>query len=144
MHRGLDGFIGTDTDAFRVWLCGILRHNVIDLIRRYRDAAKRTIGRERSLAPGTGSDNPAVDEIDPYPTPCTESIAREDVAALREALRRLPAHEHSVIALRYFDFLPFEEIGRRLACSPEAARKLCSRAMTRLQRILKIVRGPGA
>ncbi len=143
-HLGIAGFSGTDSDAFRVWLCGILRHNLMDLIRRYRKSSKRSIGHERSLGAGPGSDDPADGEVNPYPTPCTQSIAREDVAALREALTRLPDHERAVIALRFFDLLSFQEIGQRLGCSPEAARKLCSRSMTRLKHVLKISRGPGA
>jgi RNA polymerase sigma-70 factor (ECF subfamily) len=141
-HRGLAGFNGPDSDAFRVWLCGILKHNLMDLIRRNCDAAKRAIGRERPLSAGPESGDPAVEEIDPYPTPCRQSIAREDVAAVREALTRLPAHERSAISHRYFDLLPFQQIGLRLGCSPEAARKLCSRAMARLQQIFKVTRGP--
>ena len=89
-HRSLEGFHGPDSDAFRVWLCGILRHSLLDLIRRYRDASKRSVGRERSLAAGSDSGDRAVEEVDPYPTPCTQSIAREDVAALKEALSACP------------------------------------------------------
>ncbi len=142
-HRGFAGFSGTDADDLRVWLRGILKHNLMDLMRRYRDTSKRSMGRERSLEAGLEEGEPAFGEIDPYPTPCTQSIAREDVAALKAALSRLPAQERSAIALRYFDFLSFEEIGRRLGSSPEAARKVCSRAMARLQGMLKVARGHG-
>jgi RNA polymerase sigma-70 factor (ECF subfamily) len=141
-YRGLTGFNGVDSDAFRVWLCGILRHNIMDLIRRYRDVSKRSIGRERSLMAGPEPDDPAAEGVDPYPTPCNQSIAREDVAALQDALSRLPAHERAVIDLRYFEFLPYEEVGRRMNCSSEAARKLCSRATARLQQMLKAAHGP--
>jgi RNA polymerase sigma-70 factor (ECF subfamily) len=142
VHRGLEGFNGTDSDAFRLWVCGILRHNLMDLVRRYRDTAKRSIGRERPIAADPESSHDAVQEVDPNPTPCTQSIAREDIAALRDALSSLPAHERSVIVLRYFDILSFEEIGRRLGGSPDAARKLCSRAVVRLKHLLKVGRGP--
>ena len=112
----------------------------MDLIRRYRDASKRSIGRERSLDGGRESGDPADEEVDPYPTPCTQSIARESVAALREALKRLPADEQAVICLRHFEYLSFEEIGNRLDRSSEAARKLWGRAIVRLQRLLKETR----
>jgi RNA polymerase sigma-70 factor (ECF subfamily) len=141
-HRSLERFNGPDSDAFRVWLCGILRYNLMDLIRRYRGCSKRSIGRERSLGADPDSGDPADGAVDPNPTPCGQSIAREDVAALREALSRLPEHERSVVALRYFDSLAFEEIGRRLGCSSEAARKLCARATARLARILRSDRRP--
>jgi RNA polymerase sigma factor (sigma-70 family) len=115
----------------------------MELIRRYRGSSKRSMGRERSLAAGRDSGDPAHEGIDPCPTPCTQSIARKDVMALREALSRLPEHERSVFALRFFDLLPFEEIGRRLGCSPDVARKLCPRATTRLQRMPKVNGGSG-
>lgn len=142
-HRGLKGFSGADVEAFRDWLRGILRHNLRDLFRRYRDASKRSVGRERSLAAGAGQGGPMVEEVDPDPTPCSTSISREAVAALRDALSRLPERERAVIALRYSDFLSFEAIGLRMECSSEAARKLCSRAMRRLQQMLEASHGPG-
>jgi RNA polymerase sigma factor (sigma-70 family) len=114
----------------------------MDLIRRYRDSSKRSIGRERSLAADPESGAPYVEEVDPTPTPCTRSITQEELATLRLALSHLPEHERSAIALRYFDLLPYEEIGRRLGCSSEAARKICSRATARLQRLLTVARGP--
>jgi RNA polymerase sigma-70 factor, ECF subfamily len=136
-HRGLEGFHGTDSDALRVWLCGILRHNLMDLIRRYRDASKRSIGREQSRDGGRDSGDPVNVEIDPNPTPCTQASAREDIAAIREVLRCLPADEQAVILLRDFESLSYEEIGHRLDRSPEAARKLWGRAILRLRRLLK-------
>jgi RNA polymerase sigma-70 factor, ECF subfamily len=139
-HRGFAGFNGTDADDLRVWLGGILEHNLKDCVRRYRDSSKRSIGRERSLRAAHEADDPADVEVDPYPTPCTQSIAREDVAALEEALLRLPADEQSAVLLHNFDCFSFEEIGRRLGRSPEAARKLWARAILRLQRLLKATR----
>jgi RNA polymerase sigma-70 factor, ECF subfamily len=140
-HRGFAGFDGNDADDLRVWLGGILKHNLKDCIRRYRDCSKRSIGRERSLEAAHEAGDPGDGEVDPYPTPCTQSIARESVAALREALLRLPPDEQAVICLRQFDSLSFQEIGRRLGRSPEATRKLFSRAIARLQRLLEITRG---
>jgi RNA polymerase sigma-70 factor, ECF subfamily len=139
-HRGFAGFNGTDADDLRVWLGGILQHNLKDCVRRYRDSSKRSIGRERSLEAGHETGGPGDEEVDPDPTPCTQSIARESVAALREALLRLPADEQAVIRLRQFDSLSFQEIGRRLGRSPEATRKLFSRAIARLQRLLDVTR----
>src|SRR5215472_3714424 len=51
-HRGFAGFEGSNSDHLRIWLRGILRHNLMDLIRRYRDSTKRSIARERSLEAG--------------------------------------------------------------------------------------------
>jgi RNA polymerase sigma-70 factor (ECF subfamily) len=139
-HRGFAGFDGSDSDDFRVWLCGILKHNLLDLIRRHRDASKRSIDRERSLDAGLESGEYSGDAIDPRPTPWSLFIARESVSDLREALLRLPADEQAVIVLRNFEFLSFQEVGQRLERSPEAARKLWSRAIARLQHMLETTR----
>jgi RNA polymerase sigma-70 factor, ECF subfamily len=139
-HRGFAGFKGTDPDDLRIWLCGILKHNLVDYIRRYRDSSKRSIGRERSLEAAHEAGDPDDGVVDPHPTPCRQSMAREDVSALREALLRLPADDQAVVLLRHFDSLSFEEIGLRLDRSPEAARKLFSRAIVRLQHLLEIIR----
>jgi RNA polymerase sigma-70 factor (ECF subfamily) len=136
-HRGFGRFDGAGPDDLRVWLCGILRHNVKDLIRRYRDASKRSIEREGSPESGAESADARAELRDPHPTPCTYSIGRERIAALRAALLRLPADEQAVIGLRQFESLSFEEVGRRLDRSPEAARKLWYRAIARLQHMLE-------
>lgn len=137
-HRGFAGFDGADGDDLRVWLRGILKHNLADLIRRYRDASKRSISRERSLDAGLECGDFSAGAVDPYPTPSSASIERETIGAVREAMSRLPADERAVIVLRHFESLPFQEVGQRLDRSPEAARKLCSRALDRLQHMLAV------
>lgn len=141
-HRGFAGFDGADPDDLRAWLCGILRHNLLDLIRRYRGASKRSIFRERSLEDGLESGDFSGGAVDPSPTPSSVSVVRESVVALEEALSRLPADERAVIVLRHFDSLPFREVGRRLGRSTDAARKLWSRAIVRLQRMFAATPGP--
>jgi RNA polymerase sigma-70 factor (ECF subfamily) len=143
-HRGFARFDGTAPQELRVWLRGILKHNLMDLMRRYRASAKRSIRRERSLEDGLGAGEFPAGGIDPDPTPCTLSITREDIAALRAALVRLPAGERAVICLRSFESLSFQEIGHRLDRTPEAARKFWSRAMLRLHRLLETGRGTGS
>jgi RNA polymerase sigma-70 factor (ECF subfamily) len=140
-HRGFAGFDGETPYHLAVWLRGILRHNLLDLVRRYRDAAKRAVGLERSLDAGLQPGAFSQNEVDPYPTPCTQSMARERVAALQRALSRLPEDEQSVIRMHHFDSLTFQEIGLRMGRSSEAARKLWSRAMARLLRILEVTTG---
>ncbi len=90
---------------------------------------------------GREASGPRAEAVDHDLTPCTYWIVRERVDALRESLLRLPADEQAVIGLRHFDALPFEEVGRRMGRSPEAARKLWSRALTRLQRMLAVTEG---
>ena len=59
--------------------------------------------------------------------------ANEDIAELRSALRRLPTGMRLTLVLRYYLDLPFEEIGRVLKCSPQAAKSRTHRALVRLR-----------
>jgi RNA polymerase sigma-70 factor (ECF subfamily) len=113
------------------WLRGILLHRAADLRRRYRGTGKRQVTREVPLAGGSAggvADVPA-----PDPSPSSLAAAREQDAALRQALERLPEEYRQVVTWRNYDRLPFDEIGRRLGRSAEAARKLWVRAVEHLQ-----------
>jgi RNA polymerase sigma-70 factor (ECF subfamily) len=57
----------------------------------------------------------------------------EDVGELRAALRRLPSDMRLTLVLRYYLDLPFDEIGRVLKCSPQAAKSRTHRALTKLR-----------
>ena len=59
--------------------------------------------------------------------------ADSDAAELRSALRRLPTNMRMTLILRYYLDLPFDEIGRMLKCSPQAAKSRTHRALTRLR-----------
>src|ERR1700730_7021511 len=56
-----------------------------------------------------------------------------DAAELRSALGRLPASMRLTLVLRYYLDLPFEEIGRMLSCSPQAAKSRTHRALAKLR-----------
>ncbi len=66
-------------------------------------------------------------------TESREPEADEDVAELRSALRRLPTDMRLVLVLRYYLDLPFEEMGRMLKCSPQAAKSRTHRALAKLR-----------
>jgi RNA polymerase sigma-70 factor (ECF subfamily) len=63
-------------------------------------------------------------------------MSQEQAQAVREALERLPEEYRQVIRLRLQDDRPFEEIGRVLGRTANAARKLWERAVERLQQEL--------
>jgi RNA polymerase sigma-70 factor, ECF subfamily len=58
---------------------------------------------------------------------------RERALALRRALNRLPEEYRRVVILRFEEERSFDEIGRLTDRSPDAARKVWSRAMERLR-----------
>jgi RNA polymerase sigma-70 factor (ECF subfamily) len=63
-------------------------------------------------------------------------IAGEQGEAIQRTLDRLPEEYRLVIVWHDRDGLPFGEIGRRLDRSADAARRLWSRAIGRLQELL--------
>ena len=69
-------------------------------------------------------------------SPRASCIAKEESEALRAALHRLPEDYRTVLRLRNWECLPLAEVGRRMNRSEEAARKLWSRAIVRLQQEL--------
>jgi RNA polymerase sigma-70 factor (ECF subfamily) len=119
-------------EDLRLWLRGILIRNLLDWVRRYTNTCKRALSRERSLDDHLGF--PELLDHDQTPWAC--AVAHENLAALHGALKCLPPDEQSVIELRNFESLSFREIGKRLGRSPEAARKLWTRAIARLEGLL--------
>jgi RNA polymerase sigma-70 factor (ECF subfamily) len=130
------GFNGQTPEEWAGWLCRILAHNLADARRQYRDSQKRQVCREVSLAdaPLTVLAEVLVSEAD---SPSAEAIAHEEEAALHRALAALPAADRLVVKWRSFERLPFEEIGRRLGCSAEAARKRWARAVEQMGQSLE-------
>jgi RNA polymerase sigma factor (sigma-70 family) len=64
-------------------------------------------------------------------------MRQEAALALEAALGQLPADQAEVIRLRHRDGRSFEEIGRLLGRSADAARQLWRRAVERLQEELE-------
>jgi RNA polymerase sigma-70 factor (ECF subfamily) len=126
------GQFGGRTDAdLRAWLRRILRHNLIDISRQYRETDKRQLSREISLnsAP-TGAQPPEL--VDPSTSPSKQALAREQDDALNQALTQLPELYRQVVQWRNLERCSYEEIGRRLKRSPEAVRKLWAHAIDHL------------
>lgn len=130
-HRHFIKFEGAAPEDLRAWLREILRNNLADIARHFRSTSKRAIGREQALQADAAS------FVDPNPTPGTSAVAREETDALDLALERLPEVDRAVILYRNRDHLSFDEIGRRLGRSGEAARKLWARAIDRLRRSIE-------
>jgi RNA polymerase sigma-70 factor (sigma-E family) len=62
---------------------------------------------------------------------------REELLVVREAIRRLPARQRTVLVLRYHEDLPEREVARLLRIPVGTVKSLGSRAMTRLRRDLE-------
>jgi RNA polymerase sigma-70 factor (ECF subfamily) len=135
-QRDFGEFAGDSERELLAWLRHRLRYRVGKFVRSYRQTARRAAGREVPLdddpssAPGAA---PAADQT----SPSERVLAEERDHLLEQAMERLPAEYRRVIELRYHQGLSFEEIGRVLARTPNAARKLWVRAIDRLKRDLR-------
>ncbi len=130
-HRHFDRFHGTTEAELLAWLRRLLLNNLADFRRLYLEAAKRQAGRETPLADGSSDD--LGDELAaPGPTPSGIVMGDEQAEAVTRALDRLPEEYRQVLVWRHHEGLPFEEIGRRLNRTADAARKLWARAVERM------------
>src|SRR5947209_9800116 len=129
-------FEGDSGAQLRAWLRSLLLHKAAKLGRRYRGTRKRQLSREIPLS----GDGPVAAHpsqiVGPVPTPSVQVMADEQLRRLQLAISRLPDDYRRAIALRYHEGLAFEEVGRRLGRSPDAARMLWARAVDRLKQEL--------
>jgi RNA polymerase sigma-70 factor (ECF subfamily) len=128
-QQHFERFQGETEEELLAWLRRILFNNLLNSVRLYTDTDKRRIDREVELA--------LKDSIDPAPSPGSDLIAREQAGEVRQAVERLAGDYRRVVLWRNWERLPFEEIGRRLGRSAEAARKLWARAVDELAKILE-------
>ncbi len=134
-HRDFAAFHGRTREELLAWLQQILKNNLAVFRRRYRGTEKRNVAREVPIG-GLSSLGPAARLPDASATPRAYAERREQIDRLITALGRLDDDYRRVIVWHQYDQLTHEEIGQRLGRSPEAARKLWSRALLRLTELL--------
>jgi len=128
-QRDFGCFEGRTEPELRSWLRTILRHNLLSFVRRYRQS-KRDVAREVPLAAvGDAGAHP----LARVPSPSRHAILREEASCLVEAMDRLPERARQLVHWRHQEHCSFEEIGRRLGVSSDAARMAWARSIRRLQ-----------
>jgi RNA polymerase sigma-70 factor, ECF subfamily len=142
-YRDFGTFHGRSRDELLAWLRKILENNLAVFRRRYRGTRKRQVSLEVSFDAG-GAAAPGPDWVSDSASPSSAAAQREQAAALQSALGRIPEDYRRVIVWYQYDQHTFEEIGRRLDRSPEAARKIWSRALVRLTQELGPAHDPRA
>jgi RNA polymerase sigma-70 factor (ECF subfamily) len=130
MHRDFSRFVGTTAEECFAWLREILRHNMVDAVRRYRTSMKRRSTREVSLSHAERRQADAF--MAAGRPPDGSAIRREEAAVLGDVLARLPDEYQRVLRLRYWGGMAFVDMAPLLGRSPEAVRKLWFRAVERL------------
>src|SRR5262249_5875996 len=127
-QRDFAQFHGSSADELRAWLRRLLLNNAAALSPQYRGTAQPQVGRERPLEAGDSEDDRRAEPAAETPSPSSLAAATEQNEALQKALAQLPEDYRTVIALRHQEQLAFEEIGRRMGRTPNAARMLWTRA----------------
>ena len=125
-----NNFIGQSEAELLGWMRRILLNQMLNTVRHYR-TTKRAAGRESPI-----DDLPLADAGGQSPS--SAFIAGEEQLLVKIALLQLSPHYQQVIALRHEHDLAFGDIGQKLNCSEDAARKLWARAVGALQKELHV------
>jgi RNA polymerase sigma-70 factor (ECF subfamily) len=128
--RDFAQFRGQTEAELLAWLRGILRHNLANARRDFRQTGKRQLNRERSFG---GVPELPISQL----TPGASLVAQEQREIVLRAMGQLPDHYREVLQLRQQENCSFAEIGARTGKSAEAARKVWARAVEHLKEILK-------
>jgi RNA polymerase sigma-70 factor (ECF subfamily) len=108
----------TGQAALETWFYGYCFNGLMNAVRRERRAPR--MGPLPEALPSAS---------EPRPT--------WEYDALEQALTQLAQREVRIIHLKYYDDLTFEQIGERLAISPNTAKTCFYRGMRRLEELLK-------
>lgn len=132
---GADGFAGRS--SLRTWLTGILKHKIVDAVRRS--------SREEPLPDGDDGLEGLFDAsghwVDPpraWPDPAGALQTREFLSKLEDCLQRLPARTARAFMLREHLGLETGEICKALAVTPTHCWVLLHRARLALRECLQM------
>jgi RNA polymerase sigma-70 factor, ECF subfamily len=129
---------------FGLWLRHIAQDRIIDLHRRHRLAARRSVDREQPLAAAGDENHSAPDHaarlVDPEPTPAAASLRKELEGRFLLALDQLDETDRDLLLMRHFEGLSNGDVAELLGLSPSAAGMRHLRALRRL----RVVLGEGA
>jgi RNA polymerase sigma-70 factor (ECF subfamily) len=136
-QRHLANFRGQSPGEMRAWLRKILECRLANIRRSYLATEMRAANREVTLDPCAAESGAGIASLKSrVPSPSNHAVRNEWNAALQRALTRLPEHYRQAVASRHIEQLSWDEIGRRMNCTADAARKVWSRAIQQLRREL--------
>lgn len=127
-------FVAPDQARFRGLMVRIVE-NVLREQHRFFHARRRAMSREAD-----GATAAALQLSDSGASPSGAAVAREDQRWLRLGLELLGPEDRKIIVLRQWDEMPFDEVGRSLGVTEDAARMRFRRALARLARKVKSLR----
>ena len=124
---GFGDFRGISDAELRCWLVAILKNQLVDVERAYLCSDKRRLAAEQSLDYDQTREAAAC-----IAAPTSSPEIREEVQQLFDAIAQLPERTRNVVLWRHQEGLSFAEIGRRLGCSQETARRRWHEAVKKL------------
>lgn len=132
-HREFEQFRGGGEPELVAWLRQILVRSLADQVKHHR-AQGRDHRREQSLEVILDHSSLAIHRALAVSTstPSGHAVRREQAVILADALARLPQDYREVFVLRNLEHIPIEQIAERMGRSPNAVRKLWSRAILTL------------
>jgi RNA polymerase sigma-70 factor (ECF subfamily) len=133
IYQGFGQFRGQSVPQLLAWIAPVVRTAV----------AQSQRGRKKHpLAGGSKMLTNLVSARDKSPS--EQGIEREEadqraeeLVRLTAALEQLPEHKREVLQLRFFQGLPFAEIGQRMGKKEGACRVLCLRAVGDLRQLME-------
>ncbi len=138
--RRVSEFLAMDGIPFQVWLRRLARDRMIDMHRRHRKAARRSVDRERRMDAALAGHS-SIDLMrqlrDDEPNPLEQAIRRELAQRFLLALEQLRDTDREVISMRHFEQMTNQEVARALECSEATAGMRYLRALRRLRVILR-------
>ena len=139
-HRDLADFQGTTQSEFGSWLRTVLSRCLLRAIEFNVTALKRDVRREVSIDAIRSSLESSClgmgDFLAHYQASPSQIVSREEEALqVADYVAQLSEDYQTVIALRNFGGMPFEQIAVQMNRSPQAVRLLWLRAINRLRAI---------
>jgi RNA polymerase sigma-70 factor (ECF subfamily) len=122
-------FQGKSEEELKAWLVSILKNNLLDFRRQYFGTQKRQVKMEAPSSHAEALVSAAL-------SPSAELLAQEQIELLKRALKELSEKKRELILLQH-QGLTFPEIGARLGCSEDAARKQWSRTIEELRDLIR-------
>lgn len=125
--------------SFQLWLRHLARDRMIDVHRRHRVAARRSIDREQSME--GGGDSSALNLVDLVRdremTPAAAATHHELEQRFQRAIETLDETDREVVLMRHFEYMSNQETAEALELSQPAAAMRYLRAMRRLRVLLE-------
>lgn len=125
---------------FGLWLRQMAQDRIIDVHRRHRVAARRSLDKEQPLSPGGFGDKSSLELAaqlrDPELTPAANALREELRQRFLDALDRMDEEDREILLMRHFEQLTNSEAADLLGLSAPAAGMRHLRALRRLREIL--------